>query len=325
MNLQAIRNCLAAISLVAVCAAGHAQQAEDWPSRPVRILVANPPGQAVDIIARLFADSFGRKFGQQFIVENKPGAGGMIATEMGARAAPDGYTLTVTSSGPLVITPAIRRKVAYDALKDFSHIANIALTPQSLLVGSNSPLKSVADLVALAKKNPELNYATSGIGSTSHLTMEAFASAAGLKLNHVPFKGNQELLAQLAAGEIPVGLDTVPGALGMIKSGRVRAIGVAAPERSPFLPDVPTLIEQGVDAVGLGWIGLSGPAGLPRPIVTKVNQAIQEALEEPAFKERFAAMAFVSIASSPEEFTAFIAAERDKWNKVARDANVVVE
>lgn len=194
MNLPAIRTALAAITLAAACATGHAQQpdaAAAWPSRPVKILVANPPGQAVDIIARLFADSFGRAFGQQFIVENRPGAGGMIATEMGARAAPDGYTLTVTSSGPLVVTPAIRRKVSYDALKDFTHIANIALTPQSLLVGAKSPLKTVADLIALAKKQPELNYATSGIGSTSHLTMEAFAAAAGLKLNHVPFKATR--------------------------------------------------------------------------------------------------------------------------------------
>lgn len=298
----------------------------DWPTHPVKILVANPPGQAVDIVGRLFAESFSKTFGQQFYVENKPGAGGVMATEMGARAAPDGYTLTITSSGPLVVGPAIRRSMSYDSLKDFTHISNIALTPQVLLVNQSSPLKSVKDLVAAAKAKPgQLNYATPGIGSTGHLGMEAFCSTADIKMNHVPYKGNVQALTELVAGETAVGSDTVPGALPMVNTGRLRAIGISAPDRSPFMSDVPTLAEQGYKVEALGWIGLSAPAGLPRPIVEKLNRAIHSALATPEFQEKFKTLALVSIADTPEHFESFIRAERDKWNAVARSAKVQVD
>jgi tripartite-type tricarboxylate transporter receptor subunit TctC len=299
---------------------------DDWPLRAVRILVANPPGQAVDIVGRLFADSFSRTFGQPFFVENKPGAGGVMATEMGARAAPDGYTLTITSSGPLVVGPAIKRSMPYDAIKDFTHISNIALTPQVLLVSESSPLKSVKDLVAAAKARPgQLNYSTPGIGSTAHLGMEAFCATAGITMNHIPYKGNIQALTELVAGETVAGSDTVPGALPMVKTGKLRAIGIAAPERSPFMPDVPTFTEQGYKVEALGWIGLSGSAGLPRSIVAKLNRAIHAALATPEFQEKFRSLALVSIADSPEHFESFVRAERDKWNAVAKGANVQVD
>ncbi|HST91265.1 MAG TPA: tripartite tricarboxylate transporter substrate binding protein [Brevundimonas sp.] len=299
---------------------------EDWPQRTVKILVANPPGQAVDIVGRLFAESLSRTLGQPFYVENKPGAGGVMATEMGVRAAPDGYTLTITSSGPLVVSPAIRKAMPYDAIKDFTHISNIALTPQVLLVGESSPFKSVSDLVAAAKARPgQLNYSTPGIGSTGHLGMESFCSTAGITMNHVPYKGNIQALTELVAGETTVGSDTVPGALPMVKSGKLRAIGIAAPDRSPFMPDVPTLAQQGYKVEALGWIGLSGPAALPRTIVTKLNRAIHDALATSEFQEKFKTLALVSIADTPEHFESFIRAERDKWNAVAKAANVQVD
>lgn len=306
---------------------GLARSAEgDWPARTVRMLVANPPGQAVDIVGRLFADSLSRAFGEQFYVENKPGAGGVMATEMGARAAPDGYTLTITSSGPLVVGPAIRKKMPYDSIGDFTHISNIALTPQVFLVSESSPLKSAKDLVAAAKANPgKLNYSTPGIGSTGHLGMESFCSTVGITMNHVPYKGNIQALTELVAGETAVGSDTVPGALPMVKTGRLRAIGIAAPDRSPFMPDVPTLTEQGYKVEALGWIGLSAPAGLPRTIVEKLNRAIHDALATPEFQEKFKTLALVSIADTPEHFESFIRAERDKWNAVAKAANVQVD
>ncbi|CAN5323633.1 tripartite tricarboxylate transporter substrate binding protein [soil metagenome] len=300
--------------------------ADEWPSKPVRVLVSNPPGQAVDIIGRLFAESFSKRFGQQFFVDNKPGAGGVIGTEMGVRAAPDGYTLSITSSGPLVVTPAIRANVPYDPIKDFTHVSNIALTPQTLIVGSTSPFKTVKDVVDAAKAKPgQLNYATSGVGSTSHLGMEAFCATVGIKMNHIPYKGNQEALTQLIAGDVALGSDTVPGTLSMVKAGKLRALGVAAPTRSPFLPDVPTLTEQGYKVEALGWIGLSSSAGTPRPIVDKLNRAIHEALATNEFKERFQTLAFVSIADTPEQFESFIRVERDKWAAVAKAANVRVE
>jgi tripartite-type tricarboxylate transporter receptor subunit TctC len=298
----------------------------DWPKRPVKIIVANPPGQAVDIVGRLFADSFAKTFGQPFVVENRPGAGGMTATAYGAHVAPDGYILTITSSGPMVVTPAIRRDMPYDPLKDFTHIGNIALTPQCLIVGASSPFKTVGDLVAAAKAKPGvLNYATPGVGSTAHLGMEAFCATVGIKMVHIPYKGNQEAIAQLISGDVALGSDTVPGALAMVKAGKLRALGIAAADRSPYLPDVPTLAEQGYKVEALGWIGLSGPAGLPRPIVDKVNAAIQSALVTPQFKEKFQALALISIAGTPEQFESFVRSERTKWSAVAKAANVQVE
>ncbi|MBG9387962.1 Bug family tripartite tricarboxylate transporter substrate binding protein [Caenimonas aquaedulcis] len=298
----------------------------DWPTRPVKIIVANPPGQAVDIVGRLFAESFSKTFGQPFVVDNKPGAGGLTATAIGSHAPPDGYTLLISSSGPLVVTPAIKKGMPYDSLKDFTHIGNIALTPQVLIVGAGSPFKTVKDVIDAAKAKPgQLNYATSGIGSTSHLGMEAFCSAVGVKMTHIPYKGNQEALTQLISGDVALGSDTVPGALAMIKAGKLRALGIAAPDRSPFIPDVPTLAEQGYKVEALGWIGLSAPAGLPRATLDKLNRAIQAALATPEFKEKFTSLALVSIAGTPEQFEGFVRSELGKWSAVAKAANVQVE
>ena len=298
-----------------------------WPSaHTVRMIVSNPPGQAVDTVGRLFAEYFSKNLGQQFYVDNKAGAGGLIGTAEGARASPDGYTLSITSSGPLVVTPAIKSNVPYDPLKDFAHISNIALTPQTMIVGDSSPFRSVKDVIDAAKAKPgQLNYATSGIGSTSHLGMESFCTTAGIKMTHIPYKGNAEALTQLIAGDVALGSDTVPGALSMVKAGKLRALGVAAPQRSPYLPDVPTLIEQGYNVEALGWIGISSSAGTPKPIIDKLNKAVHAALGTPEFKAKFQTLAFVSIADTPQQFESFIRAERDKWAAVAKAANVHVE
>lgn len=321
-----IASAMLAVGSVAVTATA-AQKGGDWPNHPVRVIVGAPPGQAVDILGRLLAEYLNKKFGQPFVVENRAGAGGMIATRDVAHMQPDGYTLLIASSGPLVMAPAIHSKMPYDSVKDFAPIANIALTPQMLLVGAKSPFKSVADIVRAAKAKPgHLNFSSTGLGSTSHLAMEVLQKEAGIRLLHIPFKGNQDATAQLVAGDVAMGFDTVPGSLTAVKGGLLRPLAVAAPQRSPFLPDVPTFAELGYPGVqAVGWIGLAAPAGTPSAIVDKVNQAIHEALAKPEIKQKFEVLAFVPVVDTPQQFGQFIARERDRWAKVAHDAKVQVD
>lgn len=296
--------------------------AQPYPTKPVKIIVAFTPGSATDILARVVADQFTKSMGQPFIVENKPGAGGSVGTASVKDAPPDGYTLVAAGSGPFGINPAIFSKLPYDPVKDFELIGNIVLTPQALVVGAQTPFKSVKDLVAAAKAHPgEVAYASLGNGSTSHLTMEAFQSAAGIKMNHIPFKGSSDAQTQIIGGSVPVMSDTVPGVLAQVKAGKLRALGVAIPQRSPFLPDVPTVAEQGYPGFeSVGWIGLAAPAKTPKPILDKLNAEIRKMLADPAVKERFAQLAFVPVGDSREQFTAFVKSEIAKWSKVAKDS-----
>ena len=298
-----------------------------WPAHPVRILVGSPPGQAVDIIGRVLAEDFSKAFGQQFFVDNRVGAGGMLSTAIGAKAAPDGYTLIIASSGPMVMTPAINSKVPYDPVRSFAPIANVALTPQTMIVGAASPFKTVADVIAAARARPGiLNYSSVGIGSTGHLAMEVLQGAAGIRLNHVPFKGNQEAATSLVSGDVAVGFDTVPGSMTMIRGGRLRALALAGPKRSPYLPDVPTFAEAGFPAVNaVGWVGLAAPAGTPVAVLDKLNKQIAASLASPAVKERFAVLALVPVGDSREQFASFIASERTRWAQIAKDAGVKEE
>ena len=296
--------------------------AQTYPTKPVKIIVAFTPGSATDILARVVAEQFGKSMGQAFIVENKPGAGGSVGTAAAKDAPPDGYTLVAAGSGPFGINPGIYAKLPYDPLKDFELIGNIVFTPQAIVVGAQTPYKSVKDLVAAAKAKPgEIAYASLGNGSTSHLTMEALQMAAGIKLNHIPFKGSSDAQTQIMGGSVPLMSDTVPGVLAQVKAGKLRAIGVAIPQRSPYLPDVPTIAEQGYPGFeSVGWIGLAAPAGTPKPILDKLNAEIRKMLQDPAVKERFAQLAFTPVGDSREQFTAFVKSEIAKWTKVARDS-----
>ena len=313
------RHFLAAAFVAAIAASALAQQ---YPTRPVKIIVAFTPGSATDILARLVADQFTRSMGQTFVVENKAGAGGIIGTEAAKNAAPDGYTLTACPSGPFGINPGIYSKLPYDPIKDFEPISNIGLTPQTIVVGAQTPYKTLKDLVADAKKRPgEIAYGSLGVGSTSHLTMEAFQAAAGIKLNHIPFKGGQEAQAQIIGGAFPVMSDTVPGVLAQVKAGKLRALGVAIPQRSPFLPDVPTVAEQGYPGFeSVGWIGLCAPAKTPAPILDKLNAEVHKMLDSPETKAKFQQLAFVAAGDTREQFAQWIKSEIAKWSKVAKDS-----
>jgi tripartite-type tricarboxylate transporter receptor subunit TctC len=228
----------------------------------------------------------------------------------------------MAGSGPFGINPAIYSKLPYDPLKDFEPIGNIGFTPQTLVVGAQQPYTTLKEFVAAAKAKPgEIAYGSLGVGSTSHLTMEAFASAAGIKLNHIPFKGSGEAQAQIIGGSVPAMSDTVPGVKNQVLAGKLRALGVAIPQRSPFLPDVPTVAEQGYPGFeSVGWIGLAAPAKTPVAILDRLNAEIRKMLASPEVKEKLNQLAFNPIGDSRQEFAAFIRAEIAKWSKVAKES-----
>jgi len=300
--------------------------AQAWPAKPIRLIVPFPPGQATDILARLLADQLGKALGQQVVVENRPGAGGSIGADAAAKAPPDGYTLVMVTISTHGIAPAIYPRLPYDVQKDFAPIANIALTPQVLMASLKSGIASVPDLIAKARAGADFNYGSSGNGSASHLAVEMLKSAAGLKLTHVPFKGNADALMALQAGDIQLMSDAIPGAMGPIKAGRVKALGIADQRRSPFLPDLATIAEQGVQGVvAVGWIGLSAPARTPEPILDRVSAAVMKMLSEPDVLKKLEDLAFVPAKESRQQFEAYIALENIKWQKIVRDAGVKIE
>jgi tripartite-type tricarboxylate transporter receptor subunit TctC len=314
------RLALAAPALLAVPAA-----AQTYPTKPVKIIVPFPAGQSTDILARVMADQLTKALGQQVIVENRPGAGGSIGADVAAKATPDGYTLVMVTISTHGIAPAIYPKLPYDVQKDFAPIANIGLTPQVILASPKSGITSVKELVAKAKAG-DLNYGSSGNGSASHLAVEMLRSAAGIKLTHIPFKGNAEAMLALQSGDIQIMSDAIPGAVGPVKAGKAIAIGIADQRRSPFLPDLPTVAEQGYPTVvAVGWIGLSAPAKTPEPILDKLSAEIMRILKEPEVLEKMKGLAFVPAKESRQEFEAYIAIENMKWQKVVQDAGVKIE
>jgi tripartite-type tricarboxylate transporter receptor subunit TctC len=292
-----------------------------YPAKPVKIIVPFTPASATDILGRVVADQLSKSLGQPFVVENKPGAGGIIGTEAAKNAPADGYTLAMAGSGPFGINPAVYSKLPYDPVKDFEPIVNIALTPQTIVVGATTPHRTLADFVAAAKAKPgAIDYGSLGNGSTSHLTMEAFQAAAGIRLNHVPFKGAAEAQAQIMGGNIAAMSDTIPGLLAHLKSGKLRALGVASAQRSPFAPEVPTIAEQGYAGFeSVGWIGLAAPARTPAAVLDTLNAEIAKMLAQPAVKERLAALAFLPVGGTREQFGAFMKAEIAKWSKLAKE------
>jgi len=293
-----------------------------YPSKPVKIIVPFTAGSATDIIARVLADQLSKSMGQPFVVENKPGAGGIVGTEQAKAAAPDGYTLVAAGSGPFGINPGVYSKLPYDPVRDFELIGNIVLTPQTIVVGAQTPYRNLKDFVAAAKARPgDVAFASLGNGSTSHLTMEAFQAAAGIRLNHIPFKGSAEAQTSIVGGNVPVMSDTVPGVLTQVKAGKLRALGVAIPKRSPYLPDVPTIAEQGYPGFeSVGWIGLAAPAKTPTAILDRLNAEIHTMLQDPAVKEKLDQLAFTPVGDSRADFNKFVRSEITKWTKVAKDS-----
>ena len=298
-----------------------------YPTKPIRIIVQFTPGTSTDILARVIAQKMGEDWGQQVIVDNRPGAGAVVGTELGAKAPPDDYTLTMAVSSAFGINPTLYSKLPYDAIKDFAPIANLGLTPQTLVTNPSSAFKTVKEFVAAAKDKPgQINYASLGSGSTSHLTMEMFRAAAGIKLNHVPFKGSADAHTQLIGGQIPVMFDAIPATLPHIKSGRLRGLGIGTLKRSAFLPELPTIAESGYPGFeAVGWIGIAAPAKTPTAVLDKLNAEMVKILNQPDVKERLNTLAFTPVGDTRAQFAAYIKSEIAKWGKAVKESGAKVD
>jgi tripartite-type tricarboxylate transporter receptor subunit TctC len=322
-----MRNTVVTALIAAACGMAPAHAAEPYPTRPIRIIAQFTPGTSTDILARVVAQKMSEDWGQQVIVDNRPGAGAIVGTELGAKANADGYTLTMAVSSAFGINPTLYAKLPYDVLRDFAPISNLGLTPQTLVASPSAPFRSARELVAAARERPgQINFASLGTGSTSHLTMEMFAAATGMKLNHVPFKGSADAHTQLMGGQVPVMFDAIPATLPHMKSGKLRGLGIAILERSPYAPDLPTLHEQGYkDFEAVGWIGIAAPAKTPAPILDKLNAEMNAILNKPDVRERLATLAFTPAGSSRAQFTAYIKSEIAKWGKAVKDSGAKAE
>jgi len=309
-------------ALAGASAAALAQAA--YPEHPVRIIVPFPAGGPADALARIVGDKLAQSLGKPFIVENKAGAGGNIGMEQGARAAPDGYTLTLAPVGNLTVAPALYSKLPYDPAKDFAPITVLASVPNVLIVNPSVPAKSVAELVALAKAKPgSLNYASPGNGSIPHLAAELFKRMAGVDIVHIPFNGVAPASNAVLAGDVQMFFAQSSAALPQWRAGRVVALGVATLNRIAAAPDLPTIAEQGFpDFEATSWYALVAPTGTPAAIVERLHGEIVKALREPDVREKIAGLGAEPVGNTPAEFAAMQRAETIRWTRVAKEANI---
>jgi tripartite-type tricarboxylate transporter receptor subunit TctC len=298
-----------------------------FPSRPVRIVVPFPPGQASDTFARLMAEKLGARWPQPVVVENKPGAGGALAVEAVVTSAPDGYTLLWGGTGVTVLPAVAPRPLPYDVARDLAPVARVADIPMMVVAGAGSGIKTLADLIAQARQKPgDLVYGSGGPASLQHLTGELLASRAGIKLNHVPYRGSGPAMTDLLAGTIPLMVDSSASALPQVRAGRAVALAVASERRSSLMPDVPTAAEAGVPGVvAMGWNGLFAPARTPPAIVDRINADANAILTDPAVQARFGELGAEATPGSHEAFRAFVAEELAKWRAVAQAAQVKLD
>jgi tripartite-type tricarboxylate transporter receptor subunit TctC len=301
--------------------------AQDYPTRPVTVIVAQPPGGGTDIIARIIAQQLSIQLGQPFVVENRAGAGTVVGTAAAANATPDGYTLLTGLSANMAVNPSLFAHLAYDPVRDFTPVGMLAEFPFVVVVSNNFPAHSIKELVAMAKAKPgDINFASGGNGTGQHLSTELFELLAGIKMTHVPYRGAAPAYTDVMSRQTPVFFDNLASALGQIKGGSVRALAVTGKERSPLLPDVPTVAESGVpDYVYDVWFGLWAPKNTPKPIVEKLYAQIQKALADPAVKERIAADAGVPMNMPLADIEPFVKAEIAKWADVVKRAGVTVQ
>ena len=312
--------------LLALAVLSTGVSAQQYPSRPVRMVVPLSPGGFADTPTRMLAPRLSEQLGKQFFVENKPGAGGTIGADFVAKSAPDGYTLLVTGT-PHVISAHLYKKLPYDALKDFTHIALVASGPYALVVNPQKvAVSSVRELIAAAKSQPgKIDYASSGNGSAQHLVGALFNSMAGVELNHVPYKGSGPAMQDLISGQVGVSFAGVPNVLGHVRSGRLRALGVTTGKRWSELPDVPTLAEAGVTGYEATlWLNISGPAGMPADIVQRLSSEIARALRDPEVQSNFRTGGVDATWMGQQELNAFMRAEYEKWGKVVRETGATV-
>jgi tripartite-type tricarboxylate transporter receptor subunit TctC len=284
-------------------------------------------GQATDVLARIVAVRLSSQYGQQFFVENRPGAAGIIATDLAAKAEPDGYTLLASSSGPLAVNPALYAKLPYDVARDFVVFAGLGVVPYAVVVNPNSPVKDIKGLVAYAKANPgKLNYASGGSGVTNHLVTEMFKAAAGIDMQHVPYKGGPAALTDLIGGQVDVMFETLTATLPLVKSGKLRAIAVSSAERASALPDMPTISESGYPGfTGVPFVAMAAPAKTPKPIVNRLNADVNRILNLPEVKQSFLAAGTEPLVMTLEQLDEFVKTESVKWGKAVKASGAKVD
>ncbi|MBI3707143.1 MAG: tripartite tricarboxylate transporter substrate binding protein [Proteobacteria bacterium] len=311
----------------ALVAAASIAAAQSYPSKPIRLIVPYAPGGAAGILARVAADRMTHGLGQPIIVDHRPGAGTIIGVDLAAKAAPDGYTLVMGTVTSHAMVTSLSTNVPFDPEKDFAPISLIASLPFILVVHPSVPAASVAELVALAKARPgQLNYGSAGNGTSNHLAGELFKSAAGLDMVHIPYRGSGPAMLDLVGGQIPLMFDLTITALPQIAGGKVRALAITSARRSALAPALPTMAEAGAPGVEVvSWFGILAPAGTPPAIVTRLNAEIVKAMQAPDVKELLAGQGADALTSTPQEFAAYISAERAKWARVVREAGIKPE
>ncbi|WP_218510038.1 tripartite tricarboxylate transporter substrate binding protein [Variovorax sp. dw_308] len=322
------RSLLLASLLVGVVLAPLTALAQsDYPNRAVKVLTGFPPGQATDTLGRIVINKLQMALGQAFFVDNKPGAAGIIATQAAMAAPPDGYTLLLTSSGPLAVNPGLYAKLPYDPVKDFVPVGGIAIVPEVLVINMDVPVKDVKGLVALAKSEPgKINYASGGVGVTNHLVTEMFRSTTGIEINHVPYKGGPPALTDLIGGRVQMMFETSVATLPFVKQGKLRALAVSSPERIAAAPELPTIAELGYPGFsGVPWIAIMAPAHTPPAIVAKLNAEINKALKSKDVHDSFVAQGVEPLVKTPEELGIFVKSEIAKWTKAVKDSGAKAE
>lgn len=298
--------------------------AQAWPTRPIVMIVPAAPGGTTDLAARMIAEPLSKALGQSVVVENRPGANGTIGTSLARRAAPDGYKVLLQYSGYHVITPAIMKNLDWDPIKDFAPVANVLSAPQLVVVREGLPVKTLPELVAYAKANPDkLSYASSGNGSLQHVTGEMLKQQAGIQMVHIPYKGTGPAINDLLGGSVDLTFGTPPPFMGHLQAGKLRALAVTGKSRLPSLPDVPTAAEAGYPKLdATSWFGMYAPAGTPPAIIDRLSSEIAKAIESPEFKRKAEEQGAVASYMDPKEFAEFTRSELARWSEVVKSANI---
>ena len=317
-----------AISACAVLGLGAsaALAQDDYPTKPVKIIVPFAAGGSTDVVARILADKLALELKQPFVVENRAGAGGNIGADAVAKAAADGYTLLMGATGVLAINHHLYKNMSYDAAKDFAPVSYTSLITNILVVPPELPVRSVQDLIALAKSKPgQLSFASSGAGSSTHLSGELFKALAGVNILHVPYRGSSQALTDVVAGQVSMLFDNAPSSIGFVQQGKLRALGVTSSKRLPNLPEVPTIDEAGVKGYeSLSWSGIVAPAGTPAAVVNKLNAAIERVLKTDEVRQRLAGLGVEPVGGPPSAFASHIRKESEKWGKLIKNANISI-
>lgn len=321
------RSVIAVMAAVLLAGFSSGAVAQNFPSKQVRFLVGFAPGGSTDIVARLIAQEMAKNIGQQIVVDNRPGAGSVIATEVMIKSPPDGHTILACTTGIFAILPFITQKLSYDPEKDIAPVTQTGSLPYIIVLHPSLPSRNVKEFIALAKSRPgEINFASSGIGTASHLAGEYFASTAKIRMTHVPYKGTGNAMADLLAGQVVLLFDQPVSSIHHVKAGKLRVLGITSAQRFPTMPEIPTVAEQGLPGFEVvSWSGVCAPGATPKPVIAKLQTEVARVLKLPDIRDRLMRDGIEPVGGTPEEFQAHIKREMVKWSKVVRDAKVTAQ